>query len=236
MADWAAKRFWKETKVEDLDGGFTITLDGRGVKTPAKTTLVLPSRALAERIAEEWDAQVEVIDPTSMPATRGANAALDKVTIQFDEVANMLCDYGDSDLLCYRAAHPKELADRQAEQWNPVLDWAAESLGARLEPRIGVMHAPQDADALSALKNPVFKMSVFEMAAFHDLVTISGSLVLGLAVAQKYCSAETAWTLSQLDETYQSEVWGADEEADEMAAKKRESFLHAAWFFEAAQK
>lgn len=134
MSEWKQKRFWKTVGVEPEGAGFAVALDGRRVKTPAKAPLVVPTQAMAGAIAAEWDAQVEVVDPLSMPNTRSANAAIDKVTIQFAEVADMLAEYGDSDLLCYRAETPEELVARQSENWDAALDWAAEALGARLAP------------------------------------------------------------------------------------------------------
>ncbi|MEE4188614.1 MAG: ATP12 family protein, partial [Roseobacter sp.] len=151
MSEWKAKRFWKEALVLKEDSGFAIALDGRPVKTPAKRPLVVPTRGFADAVAAEWAAQDEMIDPTSMPFTRSANAALDKVSIQKAEVADMLAAYGDSDLLCYRAEYPGELVARQKARWDPVLDWAEHMLGARLLPRSGVMHAPQDPEALDRL-------------------------------------------------------------------------------------
>lgn len=139
MSEWSMRRFWKEAGVVPEDGGFAVKLDGRGVKTPAKTPLVVPTMALAQAIADEWDAQGEKVDPTGMPFTRMANSALDKVRTQHAEVADMLAAYGDSDLLCYRADHPAELIARQAAGWDPLLAWAAEVLGAPLAPRVGVI-------------------------------------------------------------------------------------------------
>ena len=115
MSEWAQKRFWTQTAVLDTDGGFGIGLDGRQVKTPAKAALAVPTRALAEAIVLEWDAQTELVDPTQMPMTRMANSAIDKVAVQRTEVADLLADYGDSDLLCYRAERPAGLIARQAE-------------------------------------------------------------------------------------------------------------------------
>lgn len=227
MSEWAPKRFWKTTETTPVDAGFGILLDGRPVKTPAKATLFVPSEALAAEIAREFDAQDERIDPTTMPFTRTANAAIDKVAIQHAEVADMLAEYGDSDLLCYRADEPEELVNRQNEQWDPLLDWAEEALDARLEPRTGVIHAPQDPAALQALRGRVHAMSPFELAAFHDLVSISGSLVIGFAAKQSHMSAEDLWPISRLDEIWQEEQWGKDEEAQEMVAYKQAAFLHA---------
>ena len=144
MSDWKAKRFWKAADVAETNHGFTVHLDGRAVKTPAKAPLVVPTRAMAQAIAKEWDAQDGLIAPDTMPVTRAANAAIDKVTHQHDEVAQMIAGYGDTDLLCYRADSPVELVARQAAAWDPLLDWAADTLEARLKPVTGIMHSPQD--------------------------------------------------------------------------------------------
>ncbi|MDU8912225.1 ATP12 family chaperone protein [Aestuariicoccus sp. MJ-SS9] len=228
---WTAKRFWKTAEVAPAEGGWTVTLDTRPVRTPAKSALVVPTRALAQAVAAEWAAQDKVIDPLSMPYTRSANAAIDKVAVQQPEVADMLAAYGDSDLLCYRADSPEELVSRQAAAWDPLLDWAAQDLGARLEPRTGIMHTPQDPDALARLSGQVHALTAFELAGFHDLVAISGSLILGFAVARKRLSAEAAWDISRIDEHWQEEQWGEDDEAKTMAAHKREAFEHADRFF-----
>jgi chaperone required for assembly of F1-ATPase len=231
MSTWAAKRFWKEATAVETEGGWTVQLDGRGVRTPAKAPLEVPTRAMAQAIAAEWDAQEGKVDPTSMPVTRSANAAIDKVAHQFDEVAQMLAAYGDSDLLCYRATGPQALIDRQAERWDPLLDWAAGHLGARLTPVSGVIHAPQDASALANLAKRVAAFTPFELAAFHDLVSISGSLVLGFAATEGHMGAADLWTLSRLDEDWQEEQWGEDEEASAQAALKKQAFGHAMRFF-----
>lgn len=236
MSEWKQKRFWTTATPAQVDTGWTVTLDGRAVKTPAKAALVLPTGAMAEAIAAEWDAQDEVVNPLSMPFTRSANAAIDKVAIQHAEVADMLADYGDADLLCYRADGPQELIDRQAEQWDPYLDWAADALGARLVPRTGLMHESQDASALATLSKQVHALSNFELAAFHDLVSLSGSLILGFAAAQDLHAAPTIWAASRLDEIWQEEQWGEDEEAQKVAAIKQASFLHAKAFFDASKR
>ncbi|MCE8510048.1 ATPase [Ruegeria pomeroyi] len=227
MSDWKPKRFWKQAAVAEMAEGYTVELDGRQVRTPAKEPLLLPTRALAEAIAAEWNAQEKEVDPTSMPYTRTANAAIDKVRIQHGEVADMLAAYGDSDLLCYRADSPAELTERQAQTWDPVLDWAAETLGARLLPIQGVMHQPQPSGALETLTRRVHALNPFQLAAFHDLVSLSGSLVLGFAAALNWREADEIWQISRLDETWQEEQWGPDEEARALAALKRMAFLHA---------
>lgn len=232
MSNRTQKRFWKQTAVADASEGFAIELDGRQVKTPAKAALLLPNRAMADAVAAEWDAQEAKIDPLSMPVTRSANAAIDKVRHQHGEVAAMLVAYGDTDLLCYRAEAPEALVARQAELWDPALDWAHETLGARLTACSGVLHQPQDASALERLAAPVYGMTEFQLAGFHDLVSLSGSLVLGLAAARDWRAAEALWDLSRLDEKWQAEQWGADEEAETLAQTKRQAFLHAKRFFD----
>ena len=236
MADWKAKRFWKEVSVTEAGDGFAVLLDTRPLKTPAKADLVVPTRLLADMVADEWRAQEGEIDPNVMPVTRGANAAIDKVRIQHGEVADLLADYGDADLLCYRAESPEELAQRQADGWDPLLDWASNVLSAPLAVRHGIMHAPQDATSLRLLRARVHGLSDFELAAFHDLVSLSGSLILAFAVAERHLDAETAWGLSRIDETYQAELWGEDEEAAEAAEIKRQAFFNAAAFFHAVKK
>lgn len=236
MAEWAPKRFWQNTDVSAVEGGWTVTLDGRGVKTPAKTPLAVPTEALARAIAAEWQAQEDKVNPATMPFTRMANSALDKVATQHAEVAEMLSAYGDSDLLCYRADGPEGLVDRQNAAWDPLLDWADTALGARLEPRVGVIHAPQDAKVLGDLSQKVAALDPFALAAFHDLVSLSGSLVIAFAVAKDHLSAEDAWLCSRVDEAWQEEQWGEDEEASALAAYKKGEFLHAARFYSLSTK
>lgn len=228
---WAAKRFWKTAGVLAVDGGFGVALDDRAVKTPSKSALIVPTRAMAEAIATEWDAQTGKIKPETMPCTRSANSAIDKVAPQFAEVAAMIASYGGSDLLCYRATFPTELIARQAAAWDPVLDWAAETLGARLTPTQGVMPVPQAEPALAALSARVHRLTPFQLAAVHDLVAISGSLVLGLAVAEGHLTAKAAFALSRLDEAWQVEHWGADEEAAESDGLREAAMTHAGRFF-----
>ncbi|MEX0370550.1 MAG: ATP12 family chaperone protein [Tateyamaria sp.] len=235
MSEWKQKRFWTEATAEETGDGWTVKLDGRAVKTPAKAALVMPTQRMADAVAAEWDAQDEVVNPLSMPFTRSANAAIDKVAQQQAEVADMLAAYGDADLLCYRADAPEGLVERQAATWNPYLDWAADTLGARLHPRTGLMHESQAPEALGALSRQVHAMSAFELAGFHDLVSLSGSLVLGFAAAQDMHPALTIWAASRLDEIWQEEQWGVDEEAQQVAKIKEASFLHAKAFFDAAK-
>jgi len=208
--------------------GFAVALDGRPIRTPGKAPLRLPTRAFAEAVAAEWAAQGELIDPRMMPATRLANAAIDKVARQADAVAAHVAAYGASDLLCYRAEGPAELVAREAAEWDPLLAWAAEALGARLAVTRGVMPIAQDPVALARLEALVADLDPFALAAFHDLAALSGSLVLALAVIRGRLDLDEAWRLSRLDEDFQAEEWGADEEAAEAALRRRAAFLDAA--------
>ncbi|WP_209509894.1 MULTISPECIES: ATP12 family protein [unclassified Ruegeria] len=232
MSDWKPKRFWKDSAVVEADGGFAVELDGRCVKTPAKKGLILPTRSMAEAVAVEWDAQEKEVDPATMPFTRSANAAIDKVRVQHAEVADMLADYGDSDLLCYRATHPQELQNRQRDEWDPALDWAESTLSVRLVPVAGVLHQPQARPALETLRARVHALNAFQLAAFHDLVSLSGSLILGFAAALDWRNPDEIWRISRLDEIWQIEQWGHDDEAHEVAEVKRAAFLHAKRFFD----
>lgn len=231
MSAWKPKRFWKEAGVEKAKGGFAVTLDGRPVRTPAKALLVVPTRALAAAIAEEWNAQEDELRPETMPLTRTANSAIDKVSAQHGEVADLIAAYGETDLLCYRAEAPEALVHRQAAAWDPMLVWAETALGAHLAPVTGVIPAPQDTASLASLAERVRAFDAFRLAAFHDLVALSGSLVLGFAAAEALRPAEEIWEMSCLDELWQAEQWGEDEEAAAHSALKKKAFLDAARFF-----
>lgn len=227
MSEWKQKRFWTEAHAVAVEDGWAIELDGRRVKTPAKAPLWVPNGQLAQAIAAEWDAQEDVVNPLSMPFTRSANAAIDKVAVQRIEVADMLAAYADADLLCYRAEQPAGLVARQAEIWDPYLDWVDGVLGVRLVPRTGLMHESQDAAALQVVSDTTREMSAFQLAAFHDLVSLSGSWVLGFAAAKDMTAAPEIWAASRLDEIWQAEQWGEDEEAQEHAEIRQTAFLHA---------
>ncbi len=231
MSGWTAKRFWKAASAEPSAGGFTVRLDGRPVKTPAKTPLIVPTLGMAQAIAAEWDAQQGAIRPETMPATRAANSALDKVAPLFDAVVDEVAGYGGSDLLCYRAEGPMELVARQAAEWQPMLDWAAGAFDAPLVVTSGVIPVAQPADSLSRLRAVVAAETAFRLAALHDLVAITGSLVLGLAVAHGRISAPQAFDISRIDERWQAEQWGEDEEAAAAEALRRASLLDAARFY-----
>ena len=167
---WKAKRFWKTATAEPCDGGFTVRLDQRPVKTPGKEPLIVPTLAMAEAIAAEWDAQQGPLRPETMPVTRAANSALEKVAPQFAEVVGLLAAYGASDLLCYRATGPADLIARQAAAWDPLLHWAATALNAPLLVTSGIVPIDQPAASTSRLHDLTAALSPFQIAALHDLV------------------------------------------------------------------
>lgn len=230
MSEWKAKRFWQAAAVEPVGDGYHVLLDGRPVRTPLKSVMALPTEEMAAAVAREWDAQEEVIDPLEMPVTRSANAAIDKVAPQHGEVAAMLAAYGETDHLCHRADAPDALRNQQNKAWEPVLDWAKDRYDAPLVVVSGILPAQQPEQSLARLTAAVRSYRPFSLTALHDLVTLSGSLLLGLAVAEGERRPEEAWEISRIDEDWQIAQWGRDEEAEQAAALKRGAFLHAARF------
>lgn len=234
MTEWAARRFWTDVRIVEEAGGFGLRLDDKPVRTPGKRELTLPTLAVAERVAAEWAAQEGVIDPRSMPWTRSSNSAVEKVGPQRAEVEAHLKGYAASDLVCYRAEGPEGLIERQEAAWEPLLDWLATRFDVRLVTTRGVMPVEQPPAAVSRLAKAMAPMSDFELTGFYDLVTLPGSFALALAVAEGRLDVRHAWDISRIDETWQEEQWGADEEAAEVAARRRAAFAHAAEFYAAS--
>jgi chaperone required for assembly of F1-ATPase len=232
MSDWKMKRFWDAAAAVEVDGGYTVHLDGRSIKTPGKAALIVPTRVMAEAMALEWDAQDKVINPNTMPVTKSAISAVDKVAVQFDDVADMLGEYAGTDLLCYRAKQPEELIQKQAAGWDPLLEWCATTFEAPLLPVAGVRFAEQPESSLQVLRRLLDPMSTFELTAMHDLVTLPGSFVVALAAIHDIATPEDLWELSRLDERYQQQQWGTDDDAEEMAGIKRDAFKHAYDFYQ----
>ena len=216
MSGWAAKRFWKSAAVVQLEAGYTVHLDGRAVKTPGKNPLIVPTPKLAQLIAAEWDAQAGTVNPETMPMTRRANSALEKVAPNRSAVIAELAGYGASDLLCYRAQSPAELVTRQAAGWQPWLDWAARDLAAPLHVTAGIVYVAQPAQSLSNFHDHVAAFDAFALAGLHDLVAITGSLVLALAMAKGHLHPDQGFALSRIDEQWQAEQWYADEYENEV--------------------
>ncbi|MTJ81605.1 MAG: ATPase [Telmatospirillum sp.] len=207
------RRFYKEVSVREDDGLFAVQLDGRSVKTPSGAPLRLPSRALAGAIAREWHSQDEEVRPASMPLTQLASTVLDRFPAARAAVVDHLMGYAGADLLCYRASGPADLVRRQEQIWQPLIDWVETLIGARMSVTTGVIPVPQPADALDALCRRLDGLDDWHLAALQVAVTATGSLILGLALLERRLSAEEAFAASQLDETYQNELWGEDAEA-----------------------
>jgi chaperone required for assembly of F1-ATPase len=194
-------------------GGYRVQLDGKPVRTPAKALLALPTRALAEAVAGEWAAQREHIDPATMPLTRLANSAIDGVQGREAEVRADIVRYAGSDLLCYRASEPEGLVWRQAEMWDPVLDWASEGFGVRFAVAQGLMPVIQPEPTTSAIAAALEGFDAFSLAALHVMTTLTGSALLALAHARGRLTAQQAWTAAHVDEDWQIARWGEDGEA-----------------------
>jgi chaperone required for assembly of F1-ATPase len=230
MTPLMKKRFWREAQVQKAGTTWGVLLDGHPIRTPAKALLQVPSLPTAQAIAREWQAVEAEVDPAIMPVTRFANTAIDKVSVQQDAIVDLLAEYGGSDLLCYRAEKPQELIDRQAAAWDPVLSWAKEVLQTPLHITHGVMPVVQPGDSLAAFHSELQLFDTFEIAAVHDLVTLSGSLVLGLGVAKGYLSPQDAWSAACVDQHWQEDLWGRDADAVEATAVKSREFSAAHHF------
>ena len=207
------KRFYSTVTAAAGEGGYAIHLDGRPVRTPARALLLLPGPALAEGVAEEWRAQGEAIDPRSMPLTGLANAAIDQVTPDPAAFARGLAEYAKADLLCYRAESPAGLVVREAAAWDPLLDWAQGRYDVHFALARGIIHEPQPAETVARLGEAVAARDAFALAGLSSLVTIGGSLVTALALAEGVVSPEEAFALTHIDEYWQIERWGEDAEA-----------------------
>ena len=218
------KRFWRAASVEEQDAGYTILLDARPVKTPARALLALPTRALAEAIAAEWDAQADTIDPRAMPLTGLANAAIDRVSPDPATFAGGLAQFGASDLLYYRAERPRRLVELQAAAWDPLLDWARRRFDVDFVLGSGVMPVDQPEATARALAPAVAAYDPFRLAALSPLVTVGGSLIAALALAEGAVARDAAWTAVTIDEQFQLDEWGSDAEAEKVLAARREDF------------
>ncbi|TFI58387.1 ATPase [Sphingomonas parva] len=218
------KRFYKQAAAVPAVGGVAILLDGRAVKTPARAPLAVPTEELAEAIAGEWNGQGEEIDPRAMPLTGLANAAIDRVAPDPAAFAAGLAAYGETDLLCYRADTPQPLVTRQAEQWEPLLGWARRRYDVDFQVATGIIHRPQPSETVERLAHAVSSRDPFRLAALSPLVTISGSLVIALALAEGEIGLDRAWAAASLDEAWQAEQWGEDALAAAALEARRKDF------------
>lgn len=225
------KRFWTAVDVVEGEGGWAVTLDGRTPKTPAHAPLRLPTEAAARLAAEEWAAQGEFIDPATMPATRLASTAIDRVSQVREAVADEIAAFAGSDLLCYLAEHPTSLVEKQARAWTPWRDWAARELGVALEPAEGIVHRAQAPAAMARVKALALELDDFALTGLAAAVPLLGSAILGLALHRGALSGEAAFDLSRIEEAFQEDQWGVDAEAAERTANRRaEAVLSDRWF------
>ncbi len=223
------KRFYSKVDVAAEDGGFVVKLDGKAVKTPGKAMLMLPTERAARLVADEFAAQGETLDLASMPVYRLVNTAIDGVASDPQAVLEDVLRFSTSDLLCYRADGPETLVRRQNEAWDPVIDWAREVLGARLNLAEGVIHVEQPREAIAAIGIHLNQRSEpLRLAALHVMTTLTGSALLALAVDFGRLDAESAWTAAHVDEDFQAEQWGQDSEALARRAARRRDMLAAA--------
>ncbi|MFL6761889.1 MAG: ATP12 family chaperone protein [Sphingomicrobium sp.] len=226
------KRFWKDVAVDAVSDGWTVTLDDRPVKTPARAPLVVPAQALAEAIGEEWRDMGEKIDPRAMPLTGLANAAIDRVGADRRLFADSLANYAQADLACYRAEGPPGLVERQEQEWDRLLGWARRRYDVDFATTSGLMHVSQPSSTIEQLGHAVASLDSFRLAGLSPLVTIGGSLVAGLAVLEKAILPERAWEAVTIDERWQLEQWGSDAEAEALLENRRRDFMAAARFLE----
>lgn len=226
------KRFWRAARVTEQVEGWGIALDDRSLKTPARTALSIPNRALADAIAAEWNGAGETVDPRAMPLTGFANAAIDQVAPGRTTFADTLARYAEADLLCYRAESPAKLVARQAEQWDPLLVWARRRFDVDLVVTSGVIHIAQPAATIERLGHAVHALDALRLAPLAPLVTIGGSLVTALALVEDAVDLDTAWNAVSLDEQWQIEQWGADDEAVNSLAGRKRDFAAAKAFLD----
>lgn len=226
-------RNWTRAAVSASGGRYRVLLDGREHRTPGGRAIGFPTRMLADAVADELNQVQGEIDWSALPfALRSARAA-DLLPGPRAETVERLSGYAGSDLLCYRAPEPRELAERQAKAWDPMLEWAEREFGAPLSPSIGVVPVAQPRESVERLRSAVSAMGPFTLTALNELATLSGSLLLGLCALGKVAPASDLWRVSRIDEDWQRERWGSDDEAEQAAADGERSFRRAFEFAEA---
>jgi chaperone required for assembly of F1-ATPase len=226
------RRFWKVVSLEQSTFGYAVRLDGRPVKTPTRNELALPTKLLADAVVAEWDSVEKTVDPMLMPMTGFANAAIDRVGVDRDDFATAIAAYGETDLFCYRATQGEALAERQAEIWDPWLDWARARYDASFVIVEGIMHQPQPEPTLEKLRAAVKARGTFELAAMAKLSHLSGSLIATLAIVERAGGAQDIWNATCLDELWQEELWGADHWAQKNRNDREGEFLQAVRFLD----
>ena len=210
------KRFYAHAGVTEATAGFAVTLDDKPIRTPSSRQMLAPTRQIADAIAAEWEAQKETIDPLTMPFTRFANSVADAVVDRVDAVIDDVAKYFQSDLLFYRAGHPEALVAREAAHWDPVLFWAADALGAHFILAEGIVHVRQPESAVAAAR-AALPDDPWSIAALHVVTTLTGSALLALALMRGVLDPDQVWAAAHVDEDWNMEKWGVD---DEVAARR----------------
>ena len=226
------KRFWTTAEAVAEDGGWGVRLDERPLRTLGRVPLLVPAEALAKAIADEWASAGETIEPSAMPLTGLANAAIDRVAADRAAFASGLARYAEADLACYRAEGPKTLFERQHESWDSLLGWARRRFDVDFAVTTGIVHVPQPKPTVERLVHEVAALDAFRLAGLSPLVTIGGSLVAALAVLEGALTPGNAWAAVSIDERWQIEKWGSDDEAELAMANRKRDFLAAARFLE----
>ncbi len=219
------KRFYKEASIAELDDGFTVELDGKGIKTPGRISIIVPNEEAAQLMADEWNAIETEINPLLMPVTRLVNTAVDGVAQEMQAVMEDITRYASSDLLCYRADTPEDLVEKQREHWDPVLDWALEKFGASFEVTSGIMSIAQPKEAIAGFGAQLKQHAdPFKLACIHTFTSISGSAILALALAEEHLTAEDCWNAAHVDEDWNVSLWGEDYEAADRRKQRWKDF------------
>ncbi len=226
------KRFYKQVSVGTEGDWFTTLLDGRAIKTPAKRSCLMPTKKMAEEVAKEWDEQKEEVDPQSMPITKLANTAIDRVETRRDELIDELVKYAESDQICYRAEHPKELIQLQDKTWNPLLDWINDHLGINFKVAHGIIFLEQDEQDLINIRQAFEALDSYKLTALHGMITVTGSVTIGYALYCGYLSLDEAWDAGHLDENFQISQWGSDQEAEERRENLRAELKNSHLFLQ----
>ena len=227
MTQWKKVRKWEKVSLRHSLDGFEILLDDTRLLTPKKETVVLTTRKLALSVAQEWERQEKFVDPATMPITRFVNSAIDKGKVERPLVIDNLLDYAETDLICYRVKSPDDLVELQNVQWNPVLHWARKELGISLKCVYGILHEKQLSGEIEKIRTKINRFDHFTLTAFSEFVTISGSILLALAVYFHYLRVEEAWKKSVLDEVWQCSKWGQTGESIRIRENKLKDFKFA---------
>ncbi len=209
------KKFYQTVATVAEEGGFAVTLDGRAIKTPGKSPLLVPTQAMASAVADEWRAQEEDIDPATMPMTQLVNTAIDRVGPRVDAVVEELVAFAHTDLICYRTTDQDDLAAKQLEAWQPYLDWLHSMFGIELKVTSGIMPIAQDDSVIETLRSELQQLDVFSLTAFHAFVGGFGSIAIAFALVKGFGDFESCWQAAHVDEIHQESLWGLDIEVEE---------------------